>query len=423
MIFISVLVLTTLITLADLTQAWLYSGSPDHWGISLIQTSRSVLMLGLAGWGAIQAVRSGAVFGMACLYTAIIVIYFVITGGSIDTTVAIGSAAKLMLPILLMAVGYGTLRSPEQLTGYAILLAGLACLSTLFGMWDIRHTEFWTDTLEFGHYLNGVKGIVTGFDGYYVLPFNFFGYESQRRAAGLVAAPLAQGSFVVIGCLLGFAAFHRRSFLIAAAILLLGLIGVWQSGTRGAMLMMAIALPLFLLLTGRDSGLKRNALILLAIAVLSFETLSYIVSYSVNLEDGSSIGHLEAFLSNLADFDQALLLGDGIGAAGSIAADKGLELTGGGEGALFSILFQIGLPGVVLFLGFAGLALKRLSVWAPLTGQNSSLCYAVFCLGIGLIPTLVTSEHILALSGVGVFWIALGGALSQVDGIRKESKA
>lgn len=422
MIFGSLLVLTTLITLTDIVSAWLFSGSPEHWGITAIRVARDGLTLILATWGGLQAYRNGTVFMLAALYLGGIVLYLLLTGSDIDFTIAAGSAARLALPVTLMAAGYGGIRSAEQMTAYALTLAGLACASTLFGIWDINHTEFWTETLEYGHYLNGVKGIVTGFDYYYVLPFNFFGFEDQRRAAGLVAAPLAQGSFVAIGCLFGFAVLYYRSLFLASAILLTGLYGIWQSGTRGAMLMIAIALPMYLLLIAQKSGLKRNAILLLGLAFISFEAIAYTVSYSVNLEDGSTIGHVDALAKNIEDIDQALLAGSGVGAAGSVAADNGLEVAGGGEGAIFSIIYQIGLPGAVLFLALCGLALKHLYIHARQvmeeTGQ-APLGLTVFCLGFGLIPTLISSDHILSLSAVGVFWIAFGGALSLADQARK----
>lgn len=404
-----------LVTLADLVSAWLFTLDPAHFGITIIHRSRDALMLGLALWGLRRAHQAGLIFFVGLLYLCWIAAYFVASSGELDQMIVLASAAKLALPLLLLSAGYGCLETPQRLTVFALAVAALTIASTAFGAWDINHTEFWLETVEYGHYLNGVKGIVTGFDGYYVLPFNFFGFEAQRRAAGLVAAPLAQGSLVAIGTMLGFAVLQRKSLPLALVMLAIGLIGVWQSGTRGAMLILLIALPIFLIFAsrGRHGALTRNAAILAILGLISFQTISFIYSYSVNLEDGSTIGHVEALQRNLEDLDQVMLIGPGLGASGSIAADAGLDMAGGGEGAIFAIAYQIGVPAALLFLLFYAVLLRHAfagRVWDSAAGD---VCLAGFALGIGITTTFIISDHVFSLSGLALFWIALGGILAQ----------
>lgn len=414
MIFVLVVFYTVLLTVADLSSAWLFAADPTHWGIDVLRGLRDSLILVLALWGGVRAVGSGLAFGLGAAYMALVAVYTLASPDGVDTSVVLASAAKLSLPVLLVAVGYGGLGTPRRLELYALVLAALAAASTAFGAWDVNHTEFWTQTLLYGHFLNQVKGIVTGFDGYYVLPFNFFGFEETRRAGGLVAAPLAQGSLVAIGAMLGFAALQRRAFVPALLVLLVGMVGVWQSGTRGAMLFLLIALPLFLVLGGRGSAMLRNVVLLAGLAFAAWETLYFVYSYSVNLEDGSTIGHLDALKTNLADFDQVLLLGPGVGASGAAAADAGLPLAGGGEGAIFAIAYQIGLPGMALFLAYYAVLLARILPLRHRADAAGDVALATFALAVGIVTTFISSDHILSLSGMGVFWITLGGCMAQL---------
>jgi len=412
------LLLTSLISLADIVSAWLYVGDPNAWTIDLLRTARGGLTVALALWGMKSAYRTGAPFLLGALYAAWIGGYLLFSDNNIDIAIVLASATKLALPLLLLAVGYGALRRPEDLKIFALFLAGLACLSTVFGIWDIRHTEFWTDTLQYGHYLHGVKGIVAGFDGYYVLPFNFFGFEGKRRAAGLLAAPLAQGSFVAIGAMMGFAALHRRALIPALGILVVGMLGIWQSGTRGAMLILLIAAPTYLMFSGRGATTVRNVAILAMLSALSFEAIRSVYAYSVNLQDGSTIGHLDALRRNIEELDQAWLTGPGIGAAGSVAADEGLRIAGGGEGSFFAIVYQLGLPAALIFLAFYASSLWRSFTLRRLPDPAGDLSLAVASLGLGIATTFISSDHIFSLSGMGVFWIALGGALAQAPSSR-----
>ncbi|OJX67167.1 MAG: hypothetical protein BGO92_01155 [Magnetospirillum sp. 64-120] len=412
--FLLVVFYSVLVTVADITSAWLFASDPTHWGIDAIRGLRDSLLVLLALWGGVRAMGAGLPVALGAAYMALIGIYTLASPDGVDMSVVLASAAKLALPVLLVAVGFGGVDTPRRLQRYALVLAALAVASTLFGAWDVRHTEFWTETLLYGHFLNQVKGIVTGFDGYYVLPFNFFGFEETRRAGGLVAAPLAQGSLVAIGTVLGFAALQRRAFVPALLLLLVGIMGVWQSGTRGAMLFLLIALPLFLVLAERGGAMLRNVVLLAGLLFAAWETLYFVYSYSVNLEDGSTIGHLDALKTNLADLDQVVLLGPGVGASGAAAADAGLPLAGGGEGAIFAIAYQIGLPGMFLFLAYYSVLLVRILPLRHRQDAAGDVALATFALAVGIVTTFISSDHILSLSGMGVFWIALGGCLAQL---------
>lgn len=406
---------TIIVTLFDLTAAWSYAqNAVDVETLQLLRQARDVLAAGLCLWGLMRVDRNPALGLAIGGYVVFILAYLVLSDAKVDTSLVNASAVRLTLPPVLVLIGFGTLVDERKLVQYAMLVSGLACLSALFGAWDIRHTEFWTSVLEYGYYLHDVKGIITGYAERWVLPFNFFGYEYQRRAAGLVAAPLAQGSFLALGAVFSYATL-RRHMPLALAVLALCLFGVWQSGTRGAFLMLVLALPIYMLANGRTQGtMARNLAILGLIAVVAYEAVAFVVSYTVAYADGSTIGHADALQRNLEHLDEVLLVGKGLGMAGGEAAALGFDVAGGGEGALFSVIYQLGMPGGVAFLVFYGVcavsALRRVNRLPPM---SADIALAAFALTIGVATSLVLSEHIFSLSATAVFWIALGGVLAQ----------
>ncbi|MEI6559704.1 MAG: hypothetical protein WCO00_14975 [Rhodospirillaceae bacterium] len=404
---------TILVTVYDLLGAVLYAqGDLGLDGLLALRLLRDGLAVVLCGWGLVKAKSNVPSILAISGYALFILAYVAGADGSRDLALVVAAAMKLAIPPILVLAGLGALRSEPALGRYAMLLALLSCSSAAFGAWDIRHTEFWTDFAEYGYYLHDFKGILTGYTDRWVLPFNFFGFEDQRRAAGLVAAPLAQGTLLVTGCILGFAVLNRRALPLALAVLAIGGLGVWQSGTRGALLMGLLALPILLLGGGATRGgvLRSVAILFLALA-FSYQTLINVYSYSASFEDGSSIGHVDALKQNIADLGEVVFAGKGIGAAGSAPADIGLEVAGGGEGALFSVIYQMGIPGGLAFLVFYGvcavMALRR----ARLPGVAGDVALAVFALAVGLSTSMILSEHIFSLSATAGFWIALGGVI------------
>ncbi|TAD87568.1 MAG: hypothetical protein EAZ99_17080 [Alphaproteobacteria bacterium] len=373
----------------------------------LLRLLREGLSVLLAGVGLLMVPLPRPVLIAAALYVAFIALYTLAEladGGPLGLVIA--SAAKLAIPVVLTQAGAIAAAHPRLL---ARVFLGFAIATSLFGWWDIRNTEFWAETLDYGDYLTDVKGIITGFEGLYLLPHNFFGFEVQRRAAGLVAAPLAQGSILALAALVALGV-ARKGGVVGWALVVLFAHGVYLSGTRGAMLMLLIALPLFVLLAQRGGErVGRNALMLAVLAGLSFETLLVIYGYTTGLEDGSTIGHVWAFERNLRELPGVLILGEGMGSAGSVAADLGLEIAGGGEGAIFSIIFQLGLPAGIVFLAFYGLMVRELLRESQRTGNRLAL--AVACFAIGAATSFIISDHMFAVSGMGPFWLIAGAIL------------
>lgn len=111
------------------------------------------------------------------------------------------------------------------------------------------------------------------------------------------------------------------------------LAGVWMSGTRGAMLMVGIALLGYALSARQLSGPPWVRLMLAGVVLTGFLAASAsLIIKTIFFLDGSSIGHWTALQKNLQDLPQVLLLGGGLGRQGAVAGTLFLSSLGGGEG-------------------------------------------------------------------------------------------
>ncbi|WP_143278628.1 hypothetical protein [Bradyrhizobium sp. Y36] len=317
--------------------------------------------------------------------------------------------------MLFFLVGYYCVRDAADIRALVACLVIIACLSATFGAWDIHHTEFWTRTIQFPSYMAEVKGMIYGAEPDTGLPYNFFiDLDQTRRAAGLLAAPLAQGMVLAVAAVLLVAAGPARLTATHVAIFLLILLGlcagVWMSGTRGAMLAGTIALTGYLM-TSR--ALRRHPLARLTVAaavvlVIGLATRD-VVDATINQTDGSSPGHWAALRRNIDGLFQIPVVGYGIGRQGPIAAQASITNVGGGEGAVFSIAYQSGVLAALALLIFYAVCLRRL--WFADREHQAHFALAIFWLMIGLATTLVTSDHMLSVSGSASLWLLTGGAM------------
>lgn len=397
----------------DLLAAYLYeaTGWPS---VVLLRYYRdaAVVVLGMAGF--MQARLPYRLWLPAALYGAFLLCYalFSVAFSDLPAGLVMAALGTLLLPLSLTLAAFTAIRRAQDLALLVRMLSVYALASAGFGSWETTHTEFWTDTVNLGQYLQDIKGVATGFQPDILLPWNFVGYTMVRRAAGLLAAPLAQGFFLAVVGLAGFAYWRGRSLLLALTLALLCFDGVAESGTRGAMLAVGVGAFLYFLspaTPGRESG--QNRLLLAALAVLALPVALHHLLYTVTLADGSSMGHLQALQVNLQQITRVLVVGDGVGSAGAETAAVGRDISGGGEGAIFSIAYQIGLPGAVVFLWYFT-QLGRL-FWAQryAPGTTGELARALVGISVGVGVSMVTSEHLLTFSGMGAFWFLAGGYL------------
>lgn len=412
------LVLILWIHCGDLLTAWLYDGG-NFPAASMLRPSRDASIVITAILCLLVCRLPRDMLIAIVLYGALALVHIPVgLAYGISLPIIIGSFGTLMIPPLLFLVGYYCVRSTAELQRSASLIIVIGLASTAFGAWDIGHTEFWTHTLRFPEYSAQIKGVLPrSTHPETALPWNFYmgSMENlQRRAAGLLAAPLAQGSFLALAALLALAMSHRylrdRAGLCFRLLLCATLLtGVWMSGTRGAMLMAGIALLGYALSARQLSGPTWVRLALACIVLSGFLTASAsLIINTIFFLDGSSIGHWTALQHNLRDLPQVALLGGGLGRQGPIAGTLFTASIGGGEGAIFSIAFQIGVPGALIFLYFyARAGLLALNGYRQ---HQHTLGLAIFWLAVGMTVTLITSEHVLSVSGSAALWLMLGAA-------------
>lgn len=400
----------------DLFTAWLYDGGNVP-AASMLRPSRDATIIITAALCLLVCRLPRDMLIAIVLYGTLALLHVPIgLAYGVSLPIIIGSFGTLMIPPLLFLVGYYCIRNTAELQRSASFIIAIALASTFFGAWDIGHTEFWTHTLRFPEYSAQIKGVLPkSTHPETALPWNFYMgsmEDLQRRAAGLLAAPLAQGSFLAVAALLALAMSHRywrdrAGLCLRLLVCVILLAGVWMSGTRGAMLMAGIALLGYALSARQLSGPPWVRLVLACIVLSGFFAASAsLIIKTIFFLDGSSIGHWTALQKNLQDLPQVLLLGGGLGRQGPVAGTLFLSSLGGGEGAIFSIAFQIGVPGALVFLYFYARA-----TFLALNGyrqHQQTLGLAIFWLAVAMTVTLVTSEHILSVSGSAALWLMLG---------------
>lgn len=413
--FVLLLVLLLWVHLGDLTSAWLYSFWPPA---AELRYLRDGLAITLAACCLLTTRLPTSLLLPMLGYGGLAAIYLILTVGGAPLSLQIASFGTLVIPLLFFLAAYYCVRTPEQLRTLSGCLVVLALASTLFGAWDQQNSEFWLYGIDYPRYMLEVKGMLVGGNPENGLPWNFYGgIEQARRAAGLLASPLAQGMFLCVGALLAVAWLQGRASMFGLLLCAVLFAGIWMSGTRGAMLAAGLALLGYLfcdrtLLPGRGWRWLILGASAVAIGLASWQ----IVIMSVKFLDGSTIGHWIALQKNLQDLPRVLLFGAGLGQQGGMAGNMAAATIGGGEGAIFSIAFQLGLPAALLFLLFLGnLALQ---LWHHYRTQRQPLALAATWLLLGISTTLISSEHMLSVSGSGALWLLCGAALRSLSSAR-----
>lgn len=409
------LVLVVWIHLGDFAAAWAYQGGAlPEVGWARVVRDLTVILAACLCLATVRIARS--LLLPFLIYGVLILLSLAMSAkGGVPPGVLVGSFGTLLIPMLFFLVGYYCVRDSADIQALVACHVIIACLSAIFGAWDIHHTEFWTQTIQFPDYMADVKGMVYGAEPETGLPYNFFiDLDQTRRAAGLLAAPLAQGMVLAVAGVLVVAAIPARLTASRAAVFLLILLGlcagVWMSGTRGAMLAGTIAVTGYLM-TNRASRRHPLARLIAAAAVVLAIGLATrdVLEATINQTDGSSPGHWAAFQRNIDGLFQIPVLGYGIGRQGPVAAQASITNVGGGEGAIFSIAYQSGAAAALALLIFYAVCLRRL--WRADREHQSHFALAIFWLMIGFATTLVTSDHMLSVSGSASLWLLTGGAM------------
>jgi len=404
--------LILLFPVADLLMAYLYQQTGSELVVA-IRYYRDLVTLGLGGLGFLNKALPYQI-RLACLaYGGLLALYSMLTlvTNLVPVSVLLASAGTLVIPMSLTLAGFTAIRTEHDMKLFLRLLIIYAVVSIIFGMWEINNTEFWVDTIGLGNYLVNIKGVLTGFQPTVFLPWNFSGLDFERRAAGLLAAPLAQGFFVAVIGMLAFSFLRMRSLPVALLVGAFCFYGVYMTSTRGAMMAYGLGVLIYFLLPSKRTNYALNIMILVAAAVLMIGLSYKNIMYSVELKDHSTIGHLRALSKNMESLSDVVLFGHGVGSAGAKTSAASIAIAGGGEGALFSIVYQLGLPGGLIFLWYYGRLFFEVMARRRADGLTGEIARSLVGLFLGVLASMFTSEHILTFSGMAAFWFALGGFL------------
>jgi hypothetical protein len=293
-----------------------------------------------------------------------------------------------------------------------------------FAVWEITDgggfTNFLTNTLEYARFKLDVFGIEIPSD---VLVQGTVGNSTFVRAGSLFNDPLSFGFFMVIpfGIALERVA-AKQGVALGMTAAVAGLVGVIFSGTRGAAI--AALVVVLLALSFGPSRVAPNrlrlvlAVLLGAVVLLPFAGQSTLVARVVSLTKPASETH-----SNQVHVDRARAgwtamlerpLGRGLGANSQTGYRYNTDTAITTEDAYLQTGAEFGVPGLLIYVGFLGVAFTRLRQRARRFAEHAGLAGGTWLVGCGLALGALTLQVWTQLSVTLVFWTLAGVALSNI---------
>ena len=289
----------------------------------------------------------------------------------------------------------------QNLFSYISFLKKFVYINTIFMIIEIFFTDF-IISLDVKGFFNLVKSVYTGLNPISGFPANWhinFPDVYPRRGAGLLMAPLASGMISAFVSLIILHEYTQKR-IISLISLLLPCFGLILSQSRGPILFFIIGSIIILnSIKNKSLFLKENYFMLLLLFSL---TIFYIFPFLENrfTFDSSAKGHLQSLIFNFSNMFNIPILGYGIGTQGAIIARENIETVGGGEGAIFSLMFQTGLIITFIFVIWLFTLCFRVEN-TDYKGLNKIIL-------ISSIPIIFTSEHLYTITGFIFIWVFIG---------------
>lgn len=289
----------------------------------------------------------------------------------------------------------------QNLFSYISFLKKFVYINTIFMIIEIFFTDF-IISLDVRGFFNLVKSVYTGLNPISGFPNNWhinFPDVYPRRGAGLLMAPLASGMISAFVSLIILHEYTQKR-ITSLISLFLPCIGLILSQSRGPLLFFIIGSIMILnSIKNKSLFLKDNYFIILLLFSL---TIFYIFPFLENrfTFDSSAKSHFESLIFNFLNMFNIPILGYGIGTEGAIIARENIETTGGGEGAIFSLMFQTGFLATFIFVVWLfTLSFKVENI--DYKGLNKIIL-------ISSIPIIFTSEHLYTITGFIFIWVFIG---------------
>jgi len=289
----------------------------------------------------------------------------------------------------------------QNLFSYISFLKKFIYINTIFMIIEMFFTDFLI-SLDVRGFFNLVKSVYTGLNPISGFPNNWhinFPDIYPRRGAGLLMAPLASGMLSAFVCLIILHEYSQKK-ITSLISLFLPCMGLILSQSRGPLLFFIVGSIMILNnIKNKSLFLKENYFLILFLISL---TIFYIFPFLENrfTLDSSAIGHFQSLIFNFSNMFKIPVLGYGIGTEGAIIARENIETMGGGEGAIFSLMFQTGMLATLTFvIWMFNLAFKLENI--QYIGLNKTIL-------ISCIPIIFTSEHLYTITGFIFIWIFIG---------------
>ena len=327
-------------------------------------------------------------------------IQFVITGFSIQSLMAI---RQVLIGMVGFYFGKCVILKRNELLFFEKILIYTALLASIFGLLEYFFLgDFFWNTIPFKSFIQnkgvsswlGETGVTQNF---YTYDFVFIIGDKIRRLVSFFADPMVAGHIILFGAVI---AIKRKSnpFLIALLI-----ISALLSFSKGVYLVLILLLVLFFSKHLYEKNKTVFYFFTCSILCLGIAVIFYLFSFSGNSSSYKHILGLVTSLSNISIF------GHGLGLSGSfvttVMGTSNAALTT--ESYIGSIISQLGLVGIILYLSFFLYLLKQLLI----KYQQSKFCIDYFlcaCLLLSLTIESFFSESAISSLGTGIYFIYFG---------------
>ncbi len=322
----------------------------------------------------------------------------------------------VVLPVLLFLWGKWVFLKKENADKIVKMIIILSVFDVLIGFVEtVLPTDvFWNGILDLYGYLTNIKGFQDGLNGGFIsnVPGNFWAFLGLRRMAGGHASPLALGYFLVLP--LAFLISKKRIFKFQIVLAIVIIIGVILTESRAAIISAVAFVLLYINISEKFFSLKINKKALLItfllmtaifIVLTNSKSINFIIS-TITMKEGRSIGHMEALERSVENVKSTIFIGKGFGVAGGWASLQGSKESGAGESTYFTIMYQIGGIGLVVFLMFLVILLYNFFRLYMKQKREEYLIIAILLIAYSF--TGIISEQILTFTSVAHFWFLCG---------------
>jgi hypothetical protein len=341
---------------------------------------------------------------LCLLFIADAILSFFVSSAPISARIA--SIRQFSIPFFAFYFGISLKKSNNlNLINSNLLLGGIiVCVSGL--LIYLSGDDFW-NKIGYQTFIANKTGIQQ-----YADMINFYTFDFGNRIKRFVSIfgdPLACAHFLMISCLVLFYTYpHKLTFI---KILMVICMCLCLSKAHIIFIISIILVKLF----ERTKNLETKYIYIFVIVALIFVAFVVLYFYSKDLKANTSIGnHFNSFLSGLKNIS---LIGNGIGTSGYNAVLTGYvdNVSGTSESLMATIIYQMGLVGVIIFYGFIITASRScLKQLHKLHNQNFII---VLILNLTFIIESFVATSSLSMLGTALFFILMGYYLNTYKSI------